>query len=199
MGRKMITFVIDGENGITAYPSKQEAADAGDGSLFSSLDQLDQATAGCTASRLVEIWNGIPGVIEVTKFTSRQIALGRIWKAVQVLAAAVAPETAQDVPDVAPEPAKPSRNATSPTKTRTKATKAAPEPRGESKKDQVIAMVRQPGGASLKSIMEATGWQPHTVRGFMATVPKKLEIEVVSAKVDGERTYSAAKAKVTGD
>lgn len=45
--------------------------------------------AAWPASRLVEIWNSIPGVNAVTKFTSRKIATERIWKAIQSLGAAV--------------------------------------------------------------------------------------------------------------
>ena len=40
--------------------------------------------------------------------------------------------------------------------------------------------------------MKATGWQAHSVRGFLSgTVGKKLGLTVTSTKVeDGERTYS---------
>jgi len=40
--------------------------------------------------------------------------------------------------------------------------------------------------------MKATGWQPHSVRGFLSgTVSKKMGLVVVSTKAeDGERTYS---------
>jgi hypothetical protein len=40
--------------------------------------------------------------------------------------------------------------------------------------------------------MKATGWQPHSVRGFLSgTVSKKMGLAVVSTKAeDGERTYS---------
>lgn len=193
----MITFVIDTENGITAYPSQKEAKEAAeDGSyMFSSQHDLDAITRNCQASQLIEIWNGIPGVEPVNKFTSRQVALGRIWKAIQVLApkAEEAPDGAPQAADVAPKPEKAARKATARKEPRTKPAKAEPR---DSKKAQVIAMIQQPGGATLAAIMKATDWQAHTVRGFMATVPKKLGIEVVSAKVDGERTYST-EAKAT--
>jgi hypothetical protein len=202
MGKKVVTFAIDNENGITAYPSRKEAEAAfqcgyvfsGDGSFFASREQLDQVLTGCPGSRLIEIWNGIPGVEPVSKFTSRTIAIGRIWKAIQPLAPAVAEETADVAPqaaDVAPKSPKPTRKATAPKKRRTAPPQAE---HGESKKAQVLAMLQQPGGVTLAAIMKATGWLSHTTRAFVATVPKKLGIEVVSAKVDGERTYSAAAA-----
>jgi len=199
MGKKVVTFAIDNENGITAYPSRKEAEDgAGDGvALFTSPSQLDTILTGCSGSRLIEIWNGIPGVEPVTKFTSRTVAIGRIWKAIQVLAPEAAEETpdaAPQAPVVAPKPAKATRKATAAKEPRAK---AKAEPKGDSKKAQVIAMIQKPGGATLAAIMAATDWQAHTVRGFMSTVPKKLGIEVVSAKVDGERTYSA-KATAAG-
>jgi uncharacterized protein DUF3489 len=40
--------------------------------------------------------------------------------------------------------------------------------------------------------MKATGWQPHSVRGFLSgTIRKKMDLDVVSTKgEDGERSYS---------
>ena len=199
MGKKTITFAIDNENGITAYPSRKEAEAAGEGSFFSSPEQLDQVTTGCTGSRLIEIWNGIPGVEPVTKFTSRAIALGRIWKAIQALAPEAAEEPATAEPQAAhvePKPAKPRTKATAAKKPHT-AAKGTELSRG-SKTAQVIEMIRQPGGATLAAIMKTTGWLPHTTRSFMSTAGKKLGVEVVSTKVDGERTYSTDTKSAAG-
>ena len=48
------------------------------------------------------------------------------------------------------------------------------------------------GGATAKELMKVTGWQPHSVRGFLSgTIRKKMGLEVVSATGDdGERRYS---------
>jgi hypothetical protein len=59
-----------------------------------------------------------------------------------------------------------------------------------SKQDGVIALLRRLEGATLDSLVKATGWQPHSVRGFLAgTVRKKLKLQLQSQKVDGRRTY----------
>jgi hypothetical protein len=44
--------------------------------------------------------------------------------------------------------------------------------------------------------MECTAWQPHTVRGFLAAVVrKKLALNLLSEKEDGERTYRIVAGK----
>ena len=43
----------------------------------------------------------------------------------------------------------------------------------DTKRVQVLAMLRRPEGASGPQIAEAMGWAPHTVRGFLAGLPKK--------------------------
>jgi Protein of unknown function (DUF3489) len=63
-----------------------------------------------------------------------------------------------------------------------------------SKTDQVLALLQQPLGASLQAIMKATGWQSHSVRGFISGhLGKKLGLRVKSVKRDGERVYSVPK------
>jgi len=67
----------------------------------------------------------------------------------------------------------------------------APRSRDNSKQAQVLAMLRRPEGATIAQICEATGWQPHTVRGTLAgTFKKKLSLEITSTKETGaERVY----------
>jgi hypothetical protein len=69
----------------------------------------------------------------------------------------------------------------------------APAPES-SKKDQVLALLRRPTGATLGEIIAATCWQKHTVRGFIAgSVSKKMGLCVESKKNDaGERAYRIA-------
>jgi len=57
--------------------------------------------------------------------------------------------------------------------------------RKDSKQAQLIAMLKRAKGATIAEIVEAFGWQPHTVRGAIAgALKKKLGLAVVSEKSD---------------
>jgi Protein of unknown function (DUF3489) len=62
-----------------------------------------------------------------------------------------------------------------------------------SKQSRVIAMLQSPAGATIAAMMEATGWQQHSVRGFLAgVVRKRLKLKLGSKKLDGIRVYQIA-------
>ena len=62
-----------------------------------------------------------------------------------------------------------------------------------SKQSRIIAMLQSPAGATIAAMMKATGWQQHSVRGFLAgVVRKRLKLELGSKKVDGIRVYQIA-------
>ena len=67
-----------------------------------------------------------------------------------------------------------------------------------SKQARVIAMLQSPAGATIATMMKATGWQQHSVRGFLAgVVRKRLKLKLGSTKVDGNRVYQIADAEST--
>jgi hypothetical protein len=171
-------FTIDTENNITALEAN--AAIPENTQQFASQKELNKLAAEWPAERLVHIWNSLAGVRPVKKFTTRNVAVGRIWKAIQGLGA----DCGQQAP----------------TKARTKAKsgkKASPKPkaataRDGSKKATVIAMLSRKDGATLEAIMKATEWQAHSVRGFISgALIKKAGLKVESFKrQDGERAYA---------
>ena len=58
------------------------------------------------------------------------------------------------------------------------------------KGELLIVLLRRPDGVTAAQMSEATGWQLHSVRGFIAgTVKKKLGLVVATEKVDGQTVY----------
>ena len=55
----------------------------------------------------------------------------------------------------------------------------------------MLTLLSRPEGASIEEMMQATDWQQHSVRGFLAgTVKKKLGFSLTSSKPnDGVRRY----------
>ena len=71
--------------------------------------------------------------------------------------------------------------------------RAIPRKRRNSKQDDVLRLLQGSSGATIENVMEATGWQPHSVRAFFASVVrKKLGLALLSEKTDGERVYRIA-------
>ncbi len=102
------------------------------------------------------------------------MATARIWKAIQNL------EPVANKLPAKREKAAPPVNAT------------APKPaKGSSKKDEIIALLSSAGGATLPQLMAATGWQKHSVRGFLSgTLNKKMGLKLSPSKNEAcERLY----------
>ncbi len=169
-------FTISVDNHITAYGSRAELPSQPEGELpaFASQEELVSLAAHWPGSRGVEIWNRLPGVRPVTRFTSRRTAVRRIWGALQSLGAAAA----------APSGRKGRQRAGS----RSRQERLA---RPNSKKATILGMLERPEGATLKALMKATAWQAHTVRGFLSgTLRKKMGLKIRSFRSEeGDRAY----------
>lgn len=173
----MKTYTIDTDDNITAFASAKEADGAGE--RFASAKELAKLAEGWPVARLVAIWNSLPGGEPVKRFQSRQAAVTRIWAAIQRLEPTPAAGTAPVAPVKA---SRGKKDAPIP---------EAPVARDGSKKAAVLALIRRPIGATLAELMEATGWQAHSVRGFLSgAVGKKMGLTVESFKApQGERAY----------
>ena len=117
--------------------------------------------------RLVAIWNRLPGVEAVARFTDRNTAIARIWRAIQ-------PSTEADRTTAPPH---------------SKAKQRRQLFREGSKAAQVYTLLCRPEGATLNEIRNQTGWQAHTVRGFISRTLSKQSRNVRSFERDGERVY----------
>ena len=59
-----------------------------------------------------------------------------------------------------------------------------------SKSNTIRRLLERKGGASIAELSEATGWQAHSVTGFLSgTLRKKLGLTLISAKENSERRY----------
>jgi hypothetical protein len=207
-------FTIDNDNNITAHETEaqaEEAAKAAAGTIVVRNEkELAKVAAEWPANRLVELWNSFAGVAPFTdckpvkKFQARDKAVARIWTVIQRLGNAIEPKPVETTKP--PAEGKPSAEAKKAGKQ--KPAKVAPAPKAKAAKGkkaaagksregthraQVIAMLQRKGGATLDEITKATGWQKHTVRGFISILGSKGGIKVTSTRreSDGARVYEA--------
>jgi hypothetical protein len=188
----MPTFTIDPDNNITALI--EVPAGASPENAFSSEKELAKLTTEWPMARVIDVWNSFAGVAPfddlkpVKKFTSRSVAVARIWAAVERLLA---------------RPGKPARDRASTSQGSKKAAAESARRGGaqktekespRNKKAEVIALLKRAKGATLGEIEAATGWQKHTIRGLVSTLGSKGGLKIESSKSDsGERTYRVTK------
>src|SRR3954471_20446639 len=149
---------------ITEIPTDNGQRGNAEKAVLTTKDEWAAIAGTWPLKRLVEIWNALPGVTPVEKFTSRQIALERIWRAVE------SPEQARG-------------------KAQGKAGQTKVRFREGSKAAQVYALLCRPEGASVGEIQNLTGWQRHSVRGFLSASVRKQGRSVRSFERAGERVY----------
>jgi hypothetical protein len=200
-------FTIDNGNDIRVHETDAQVEDATKAAagiiVVRSEKELSKAVAEWPASRLVELWNSFAGVAPfadckpVKKFENRDKAVARIWTTIQRLGNAITPKIADDMPPAVEAKRTAKSGATKKTKPATKGKpakdKKAVKPREGTYKAEVIAMIRRKGGATLEDIVNATGWQKHTVRGFISILGSKGGMKVTSTRrdSDGIRVYEA--------
>jgi hypothetical protein len=64
------------------------------------------------------------------------------------------------------------------------------------KHNRVLAMLQLKGGATVAAMVDTTGWQPHSVRAFLAgVVRRKLGLNLTSEKTKSGRVYRVAAAR----
>ena len=160
-------FHVTPEDRIGTSDEQRRTETDGDFSSFASEEELQNLAGEWPMKRLVEIWNRLPGVESVARFSDRRTALRRIWRALQ-------PQ--------AEKGAKPARRTLQNRLRRVLF-------REGSKAAQVCTLLSRPEGATLNEIRSETGWQAHTVRGFISRSVSKPGRKVRSFQREGERVY----------
>lgn len=170
-----------------SYPADQPRPK----SLYPSLEAAREA-----GERPVTFYglNGVPVVLRndtpQAELVARQLyPTKKAARAAAIQAAAAAKRKKEDA-------ARPARTAAAPkAASAPKAARAAPAG-GPTKRDQVIAMLTRPGGASAAEITEAVQWQAHSIRGFIAGTVKRLtdpayDVRAETEKATGLKRYWA--------
>jgi hypothetical protein len=91
------------------------------------------------------------------------------------------------------------RNASKPkSRARSAPVSSKPATGPNTKHARIIAMLRTSAGATIASLVTATDWQQHSVRGFLAgVVRKKLGLNLVSEQTDKGRVYRIKDGKAS--
>src|SRR5438309_6279811 len=102
----MSIFTIDEQHQVRAFPthSAARAANRNQNGSFTTLEEFVRLVGAWPIARLVRLWNGLPGITPVKKFTDRKTAIARLWHAIHKLAAL-------SVPHEQPRSPKPSKGA----------------------------------------------------------------------------------------
>jgi hypothetical protein len=81
-------------------------------------------------------------------------------------------------------------------KSKRSAALVSPASSGKTKHDRILGMLHTRGGATIAAIARVTGWQSHSVRGFLAgVVKKKLGLKLASETTSSGRVYRIVEMK----
>jgi len=172
----MKVFSIDSNDHIRVENSGNVRAKE-PGRHFTSDKEWNRIGGEMPMSRLVGIWNALAGVTPVQRFTSREKALRRIWKALENI-------EQKDNTNACPTAAMVHPAAST-------ATAEAGVERRHSKKAQLLALLKMDAGVSLDQLARVTGWQKHSIRGFLSgTIRKQMGLKLITSKDEnGARIY----------
>ena len=147
----MTAFTIDSENNITVFASLKKIQGSEEGTeTFTNQEEFPALADKWPGGRLVEVWNSLPGVQPVERFTSRRVAVGRVWKVIQHLK----PSGAAQSQPVGLKKGSAKKKATR--KELGKNTKTA----------KIIALLKTPSRSQFEGAHRETGWQSHKCAGI---------------------------------
>ena len=120
-------------------------------------------------------------------------------KAPESMPTVEAPARTNDTPKKAQKAKQQSKSGNKPGRASAKAAATTGKPKA-TKSDALLKLLRSSKGATIAAMMEATGWQAHSVRGFLSgTVKKKLGLNLASETgKDGARRYRIVDAPKAG-
>lgn len=129
----MTIFTIENEtNNITAHGTIEEARLIKNAHIFKTEKALAKLAESWPTSRLVDIWNGVPGAVAAKKFTDRTKAVSRIWNGIQSLGDSIPAEAATEPAETEASPdMPPSEEAPLPESEQVEVETPASEPEGD--------------------------------------------------------------------
>src|ERR1700675_3885448 len=127
----MNVFSIAADNKVAVFSSNQEVTPNSES--FRSQEGLATLAEHWPVARLVEVWNQLPGVKPIRKFTDRATAVRRLWEAIRVLPAAgqPGPKAGSKRRSSSVKPSKAQRRTTG---------------RQGTKTEKILALLRRPSG-----------------------------------------------------
>lgn len=195
----MKIFAVTANTHLKPFPSVQEAEVSNPEAVFTTLEDLARLASGWPASRLIALWNNIPGQAPVKKFTSRDIAVGRIWRALQQVDGSLTvpePNALNKDREEARRNRRTTRKKSQPVTQQKSAGKAIRKhkkdyvPREGTRTAAILGLIGRKQGATVAELMKAIKWQQDSVRGFPSNLKRKAGAKIDSTKrADGERAY----------